>query len=75
MTREEFKENLIDALECKDQYVDNETLNEFIRLNYRDVKDWNYLDFTTFVYDVCAEGFNEACHLNELRKPFEENEN
>lgn len=74
MTREKFKENLIDALEYRDQWVDDETLEEFIKLNYENVKDWNHSDFRTFVSDICAEDFNEACHLNDLKRPFAEEE-
>jgi len=75
MSRKAFKINLSEALECKDLCVDNDTLETFLDLNYDEdssITDWTYGTFTSFVSDVLDEGFWEACRLNDLHTPGEE---
>ena len=56
MTREKFKRNLIQALDHTDQFVDNETLEKFLDLNYDEDGDWdwNIDDFMGFAEELCA---------------------
>ena len=56
MTREQFKKNLIQALEYKDQEVNNEDIEKFLDLNFDEdssISDWNFGDFSEFVSDLC----------------------
>ena len=78
MTRREFKENLVEALDDKDQYVCDEDIEIFLDLNYDEdssIAEWTYSDFKLFVSDVCAEqDFWEAARLNDFHTPAEDEE-
>jgi len=56
MTREKFKRNLIQALDRRDHYVDDKTLEEFLDLNYDEDGDWDWDidDFMGFADELCA---------------------
>ena len=56
MTREQFKRNLIQSIERKDQYVSNEDIEKFLDLNFDEdssISDWDFGDFSDFVSDLC----------------------
>ena len=72
MSRYEFKENLTDAMADKDLFEDDETIEEFLDLNYDEdssITEWDYMNFRCFVSDIAAEGFWEACRLNDFHTP------
>lgn len=55
MTRKQFKKNLIQALENKDQDVSNEDIEKFLDLNFdEDNYEWDYDDFTSFAGELCS---------------------
>jgi len=79
MTREVFKRNLVQALDHRDMFVDNKTLEEFLDLNYDEDGDWDwdYDNFTQFASDLCANfgDFWQTVEEYDLHTPAEyENE-
>ena len=74
MTRERFKENLIQAIEYKGQYVSEEDIEKFLDLNYDGSGDfdWNYSLFTMFALEVAADSFWEAAKQFNLHYVGEE---
>ena len=73
MTREKIKRNLIQALDRRDRYVDNETLEKFLDLNYNEDWDWDIDDFMDFVDELCANfgNFWETVRSYDLHCPEE----
>jgi len=75
MTRNKFKENLVEALDSKDQYVKNEDIETFLDLNYDEDGDWDwsYGDFKDFACEVCANfgDFWETVESYDLHTPAE----
>lgn len=69
-TRDTFKDDLVYALECRDQYVSNEEIEKFLDLNFDEdssITSWGYREMDDFVLEVCNEGFWGAvkgCDLN-----------
>ena len=75
MTREQFRQNLIEAIEFHDGYVSNEEIEHFLELNYdvdSSITDWTYSDFNAFAIDYSTEGMRRACHLSDLQWEDEE---
>ena len=75
MTRSKFKANLAQALDCKDQYVGDETLEKFLDLNFDEdssLADWDFQDFYWFATDVCQDGFWGTCREWDLHYPGED---
>ena len=69
MTKQQFKQNLMEALEFNDCDVEEETLDNFIELNYNEdssLNYWTFADFNSFAIDVATEGLRRACRLNDL---------
>lgn len=77
MTREQFKQNLEEALEYHDGYISEEELETFLDLNYDEdssITDWTFADFNCFALDVSCEGMRRACHLSDLQWDDEDDE-
>lgn len=76
MSKSKFAQNLVQALERKDQSITDEELEEFLRLNYDEDGDWDwdYDTFSQFASDVCQEGFWGAVAGWDLHYPGEYDE-
>lgn len=69
MTREQFTQNLVEALEFHDVDLPDEEVDKFLDLNYNEYSSLNYwifADFNSFAIDVATEGLRRACKLNDL---------
>ena len=69
MTKQQFKQNLMEALEFNDCETEEETLDNLIDLNYNEdssLNYWTFADFNSFAIDVSTEGLRRACKLNDL---------
>jgi hypothetical protein len=59
MSRTQFKNNLVQAIESKDCYVDDKTIEEFLDLNYcEETSNWDFQDFNNFACEICSEWGN-----------------
>ena len=70
MTRKQFKQNLIEAIEHHDGYIDDAELEEFLDLNFDEdssLSDWTWSYFNSFAVDFVTEGLRRACHLSDLK--------
>lgn len=73
-SREEFKQNILEAFDAKDVCSKDSDLNKFLDLNYDEdssMRKWTYADFTLFALDVAENGFWKACKLNDFHTPNE----
>ena len=69
MTREQFTQNLEEALEFHDVDLLDEEVDKFLDLNYNEdssLNYWTFADFNSFAIDVATEGLRRACRLNDL---------
>ena len=69
MTREQFTQNLEEALEFHDVELLDEEVDKFLDLNYNEdssLNYWTFADFNSFAIDVATEGLRRACKLNDL---------
>ena len=69
MTREQFTQNLEEALEFHDVDLLDEEVDKFLDLNYNEdssLNYWTFADFNSFAIDVATEGLRRACKLNDL---------
>ena len=69
MTREQFTQNLEEALEFHDVDLLDEEVDKFLDLNYNEdssLNYWTFADFNSFAIDVVTEGLRRACKLNDL---------
>ena len=75
MTRNKFKENLVEALDSKDMFVKNEDIETFLDLNYDEDGDWDwaYRGLSDFASEVCANfgDFWETVEEYDLHLPEE----
>jgi len=74
MTRQKFKNCLIQAMEAKDQWMPNNDIETFLDLNYDEdssIAEWEFSDFFWFVDSICEEGFWKAVKSNDLHTPEE----
>jgi len=75
MTKQKFKNCLVEAMEDKDWWEPDETINEFLRLNYDEdssLADWDYSDFKYLVSIILKEqNFWEAVRQLDLHTPKE----
>lgn len=76
MSRKKFKNNLVQAIESKDYYVDDETIEKFLDLNYDEdssITEWEYEDFNNFAHELCHAwgNFWEAVREFDLNVPAE----
>ena len=72
MTREQFKKNLIQAIEYKDQDVSDSDIEKFLDLNFdEDNYEWDYNDFTSFASKLCSNfgNFWETARNFDLHCP------
>ena len=66
ITKETIFKNLIEALEYKDYYANDEnkeTLNKVIENHFDELSQWTFQDYLQFTFDVLSEGF-----INTLRQ-------
>ena len=69
MNREQFTQNLEEALEFHDVDLLDEEVDKFLDLNYSEdssLNYWTFADFNSFGIDVATEGLRRACKLNYL---------
>lgn len=69
MTKQQFTQNLEEALEFHDVDLLDEEVDKFLDLNYNEdssLNYWTFADFNSFAIDVAAEGLRRACKLNDL---------
>ena len=71
MTKQQFKQNLMEALEFNDCEIEEKTLDNLIELNYdsefNNLSEWSWLDFASFAIDIKCDGLSRACRLNDLK--------
>ncbi len=76
MTKETFKTSLMEAIEEKDGYVEDDELDLFLDLNWSEFKDnlenWAYSDFTYFARETAAYGFWIAVEEFDFNLPPED---
>lgn len=78
MTREQFKQSLLEALIHHDCYLPNEEAERFLDLNFNEdssLLDWTFADFNSFAIDISCDGLRDACHYIDLRHWNDEEEN
>ena len=78
MTREQFKQNLTEALDHHDCDLPNEEVERFLDLNFNEdssLSGWTFADFNSFAIDVSCDGLRDACHYIDLRHWNDEEEN
>lgn len=72
MSREQFKTNLIEACERRDQYISVADMERFLDLNYdanSALAEWSFNDFAEFA-DTLAANFGvlrDTCHALDLQ--------
>lgn len=69
MNREQFTQNLEEALAYHDVDLLDEEVDKFLDLNYNEdssLNYWTFADFNSFAIDVATEGLRRACKLNDL---------
>ena len=70
MTRKQFKQCLVEAIEFHDGYISNEEVEKLLYLNYDEdssIVDWTFSDFNTFAIDYNTEGIRYACRQSDLK--------
>jgi hypothetical protein len=69
MTKKQFKQNLIQALEYNDTDLSNEEIDKIIEDNFdesEELANWTFANFNTFALDVATEGLRRACKFSDL---------
>ena len=69
MTKKQFKQNLIQALEYNDTDLSNEEIDKIIEDNFdesEELASWTFANFNTFALDVATEGLRRACKFSDL---------
>ena len=79
MSRTKFKNNLVQAITSKDYYVEDETIEKFLDLNYDEdssLAEWEYQDFNEFALALCDAWGDiwEAAREFDLHYPDEDEE-
>lgn len=77
MTRKEFKQCLVEAIEFHDGYISNEEVETLLDLNYDEdssITDWTFSSFNTFALDYVLEGISYACRYSDLKWEEEEDD-
>lgn len=70
MTRKQFKQCLVEAIEFHDGYILNSEVEKLLYLNYDEdssIVDWTFSDFNTFAIDYNTEGIRYACRQSDLK--------
>lgn len=70
MTRKQFKQNLVEAIEFHDGCILNREVEKLLYLNYDEdssIVDWTFSDFNTFAIDYVTEGIRYACRYSDLK--------
>ncbi len=75
MTRQKFKNLLVQAMEEQYAWEPDVVIEDFLTLNYNKdsvLADWEYEKFVSLAKDICKYGFWEACKLNNFECPEEQ---
>lgn len=75
MTREQFKQNIAEAIDFHDGYISDEDLERLLDLNYDEdssITGWTYSDFNAFAVDYNVYGIRYACRYSDLKWDDEE---
>ena len=80
LSRKDFKQNLVEALESKDCYVSDDILEKFLDLNYDEdssLTEWTFSDFLDFASEFCACSYDlwETARSYDLHYPGEDDDN
>jgi len=69
MTRQRFKNVLLQTMEENDLWEPNNVIEDFLSLNFdkdESFADWEQQDFDKFVSSISANGFWGACEENDF---------
>ena len=80
LSRNNFKQNLVEALESKDCYVSDDMLEKLLNLNYDEdssLTEWTFSDFLGFASEFCACSYDlwETARSYDLHYPGEDDDN
>lgn len=70
MTRKQFKQCLVEAIEFHDGCILNREVEKLLYLNYDEdssIVDWTFANFNTFALDYVTEGISYACRYSDLK--------
>ena len=77
MTRKQFKQCLVEAIEFHDGCILNREVEKLLYLNYDEdssIVDWTFANFNTFALDYVTEGISYACRYSDLKWEDEDDE-
>ena len=69
MTKNQFKKNLVEALEFHDVDLSNQEVDKIVDANFDEdgaLADWTFNNFNAFAVDVATEGLQRACRFSDL---------
>lgn len=69
MTKKQFKQNLVEALEFHDVDLANEEVDKIVDTNFDEggeLANWTFCNFNAFAVDVASEGVRRACRFSDL---------
>lgn len=69
MTKNQFKKNLVEALEFHDVELSDKEVDKIVDANFDEageLADWTFNNFNAFAVDVASEGLQRACRFSDL---------